>query len=127
MKFLVKYKVSQLSHDFNIYLGQHRILFHLEENPHVTLTELSEQLNVSKESLSVSVKRLEHNKYIKREQDHLDKRRHLLSLTPTGEDISRQCRSGFDEINYAMFKKLNDEDKKSVLTLFEKMIEGLEG
>ena len=110
---------------FNIYLGQHRIFFHLEKEPNITFTELSQQLNVSKESLSMSIKRLEQNNYIKRKKDPKDKRRQLLSLTEEGLKLSKKCRVGFDEINYAMFIKLNENEKEDLTLLFKKMIEGL--
>lgn len=112
---------------FNIYVGQHRIFFRLEENPNITLTELSEVLNVSKESLSVSLKRLDQGGYINKSKDKNDKRRYLLSLSDKGLETSQACRVGFDDINEALFKNLDEVEKDQLLILFDKMIDGLEG
>ena len=94
-------QVFMKQHD--IYLGQHRVLFRLEENPNITLTELSEILEVSKESLSVSVRRLESTGYIIKQVDEKDKRRTLLTLSDKGLNTSQACRRGFDEVNASMF------------------------
>ncbi len=113
--------------DYQIYLGQHRILFRLEENPKITLTELTEILDVSKESLSMSIKRMEQAGLIDKERDTKDKRRTLLSLSPKGLETSKACRDGFKSINTRMFINLTEEEKESLSILFKKMIEGLEG
>ncbi len=119
--------VQDYLRDFDIYLGQHRILFRLEENPELTLTELTEILDVSKESLSISLKRMEQAGLIERKKDEADKRRQLLSLSDQGLSTSRACHDGFDKINHSMFKNLDEVEKKQLMILFEKMIHGLEG
>ena len=113
--------------DFDVYLGQHRILFRLEENPKITLTELTDKLEVSKESLFMSIKRMEQAGYIHKERDINDKRRVLLSLSDKGLETSKACRAGFDKINHSMFHNLEKNEMDSLMILFKKMIEGLEG
>lgn len=113
--------------DFDIYLGQHRILFRLEENPKITLTELTEKLEVSKESLFMSIKRMDQAGFISKERDQNDKRRVLLSLSDKGIETSKACREGFDKINHSMFKNLDQKEMDSLAILFSKMIQGLEG
>lgn len=111
---------------FNIYLGQHRIFFTLEKQPNITFTELADILKVSKESLSVSIKRLDQAGFIHKEVDKNDKRRSLLRLNEKGLETSKACKEGFDTINHSMFKNLCDEEKENLSVLFEKMIDGLE-
>ncbi|NLW14712.1 MAG: MarR family transcriptional regulator [Erysipelothrix sp.] len=110
----------------NVYIGQHRILFKLQENPDMTLTELTDALDVSKESLSVSVRRLEQSGLIRKLADTKDKRRILISLTDLGVETSDACKTYFNNINASMFKNMSQEEKDLLEVLFSKMIQGLE-
>lgn len=118
--------VSNYLQKQGIYLGQHRTLFKLQNNPNSTLTDLAEKLEVSKESLSVSVKRLVNVGMIYRSTDSKDKRRTLLSLTEKGEKTADICRIGFERINQMMFKDFSDNEKDNLSFYFEKMIDALE-
>lgn len=112
---------------YNIYLGQHRIFFELEQNPNITLTQLTTLLDSSKESISLSVKRLEQAGYITKKKDERDKRKVLLELSEKGLETSQVCRKDFNAINEGMFSMLEDEEKENLAWYFKKMIEGLEG
>lgn len=109
-----------------IFIGQHRTLFKLQKNPEITLTDLANELEVSKESLSVSLKRLENSELVLREQSMEDKRKILFSLTEKGEAVANHVRLGIDQINENMFKDFSDKEKNDLSFLFEKMIKGLE-
>jgi DNA-binding MarR family transcriptional regulator len=112
---------------YNIYLGQHRVLFSLQSNPKVTLTQLALDLNVSKESLSVSLKRLEKSGLIRRDIDEKDRRRYVLSLSQEGEQVSDACRLGFNDINERMFASLSEGEKAKMLDMFERMLDDMRG
>lgn len=118
--------VSNYLHKQGIYMGQHRTLFKLQKYPNSTLTDLAEKLEVSKESLSVSVKRLVNVGMIVRSEDNKDKRRTLLNLTEKGEETANICRVGFERINQTMFKEFTDQEKDNLSFYFEKMIDALE-
>lgn len=118
--------VSNYLQKQGIYLGQHRTLFKLQKYPNSTLTDLAEKLEVSKESLSVSVKRLVNVGMIVRSEDHNDKRRTLLNLTEKGNKTADICRIGFERINQIMFKEFTHQEKDNLSIYFEKMIDALE-
>lgn len=109
---------------YNIYLGQHRVLFSLEDYPDITLTKLSEILQVSKESLSVSIKRLENSGHVNKRMDKNDKRSCLLSLSDKGLMTARACRKEFQALNASMFEGIKDKD--NLLSDFNIMIKNLE-
>lgn len=111
---------------YNLYIGQHRILFAIEETPGMTQTELGKEVKVSKESLSVSIKRLEQSGLVERTQDQGDRRFLRLHLTEEGGRVTRACRTGFDEINHTMFNQLTHEERELLRSLFIKMIDELE-
>lgn len=118
--------ISKYLNEHGIYLGQHRTIFTLSKHPDSTLTELAKRLEVSKESLSVSVRRLESSGLIEKTIDPNDRRSYLLRLSDEGDRVAKACRDGFDVINNSMFKNMTDEEKDSLVYLFNKMIRGLE-
>lgn len=111
---------------YNLYIGQHRILFAIEETPGMTQTELGKKVRVSKESLSVSIKRLVQSGFVERSQDQGDRRFLRLHLTEEGTQVARACRTGFDDINHSMFNQLTYDERELLRTLFIKMIDELE-
>lgn len=109
-----------------LYIGQPRVLFYLEDNPEISQKELSENLDVSKEATSVSIRRLEKGGFIIREECQDDRRVKLLKLSDQGERVVKDLRLNFDEINSFMFTDLNDKDKdefKRILTIMNNSLE----
>lgn len=109
-----------------LYIGQPRVLFYLEDNPEISQKELSENLDVSKEATSVSIRRLEKGGFIIREECQNDRRVKLLKLSDQGERVVKDLRLNFDEINSFMFTDLNDKDKdefKRILTIMNNSLE----
>ncbi len=60
------------------------ILETIHDMPEATLTDIAEQLGVSKATASVSIARLEEKNYIKKAKSHKDKRKSMLELTNGG-------------------------------------------
>ena len=114
--------VQEYLRQHNLYLGQHRILFALQKHPNITLTELATILDITKESLSVSLKRLDSTGLIHRVLDDDDKRRYVLSLSQQGETVAVACRIGFDEINKQLFDTLTTEEQETQRILFQRML-----
>ena len=106
--------ISNYLQNYGIYLGQHRTIFRLQKHPDITMTELAQLLEVSKESLSVSIKRLENGGFVTKSMDVKDKRRTLLRLSEKGETLADARRQGFDDINNAMFQYFNDSEKETL-------------
>lgn len=112
---------------FSLYIGQPRFLFELEKNPGMSQTELTERLAVSKETVSVTLKRLEHAEFIQRLASDEDKRCKLLYLSDKGKEVVLELKKSFNHINNGMFASLNDDDQKAAIRLMKLMLEGLEG
>lgn len=109
-----------------LYIGQPRFLFELSKNPGMTQVELSQSLQVSKEIVSVSLRRLESAGFIVRVQSEVDKRNKHLYLSDRGETVVVELRDNFDRINNAMYSLLSDEQIDQIISLFNLMIDGLE-
>lgn len=112
---------------FNLYIGQPRFLFELEKSPGISQTELTERLDVSKETVSVTLKRLEHTEFIERLASSEDKRCKLLYLSEKGMAVVGELKKNYNHINNGMFAFLSSEDQKTAIRLMKLMLEGLEG
>lgn len=112
---------------FNLYIGQPRFLFELEKSPGISQTELAERLDVSKETVSVTLKRLEHTDFIERLASSEDKRCKKLYLSDKGFEIVKRLKINFNRINNGMFACLSDEDQITAIRLMKLMLDGLEG
>lgn len=109
-----------------LYIGQPRFLFELSRNPGLTQRELAETLVVTKETVSVALKRLEQGDFIRREIPEDDKRCRQLYLTPKGEETIVELKKNFDSINNSMFLNLDREQQLQLEELLTEMIKGLE-
>lgn len=111
---------------YGLYIGQPRFLFALARHPGLSQGELSTELSVSKETVSITMKRLEQAGYVKRVTSPTDKRRKLLSLSDKGEALMPSLREHFHSINEQMFSQLDQTEKKMLESLYLKMIQGIE-
>ncbi|CAH2761588.1 MarR family transcriptional regulator [Erysipelothrix amsterdamensis] len=109
-----------------LYIGQPRFLFELYRNPGLTQRELAEILVVTKETVSVALKRLEQGDFIRREIPEDDKRCRQLYLTEKGEATIVELKKNFDSINNSMFLNLSTEQQLQLEELLTEMIKGLE-
>lgn len=110
---------------FDLYMGQPRILFTIEEEPGLTQNELVHLLDVAKESLSLSLNRLEQNQLIYRVQNEKDKRSKKIFLTEKGKNTVLECKKGFNLINQSMFNELSNKERDQLDSLFDKMLDSI--
>lgn len=110
----------------NLYIGQPRFLFEISRQPGISQVELSANLNLSKETVSVTLRRLEHSGFIVRKQSEGDRRIKLLYLSELGEQILPELQENFARTNQAMFSKLSEIEKNQLEGLLSLMIDGLE-
>ncbi|NLL74429.1 MAG: MarR family transcriptional regulator [Erysipelothrix sp.] len=118
--------VQEYLDTLGLYIGQPRFLFELAKTPGISQGELSTSLNISKETVSVTLKRLETGDFIVRKQSEKDKRIKFLFLSKKGEKVIVELRENFDQINNSMFSRLDSLQKEHLEELFSLMISGLE-
>ena len=111
---------------YGLYIGQPRFLFALARRPGMSQVQLSNELKVSKETVSVAMRRLEQAGYVSREASLTDKRIKLLSLSDKGEVLMPELKEHFNGINDRMFSLLDHKEKELLESLFKKMIQGIE-
>lgn len=124
---LQKRKLQCMLKDYQLYVGQPSILHAILRQKQMTLTQLVKETNTSKESMSVSIKRLEKAGFVYRFPDNLDGRVTWIGLTEKGEQMADLCRENYHTTSAKMFSMLSDQEKIQLEGLFKKMIMGLEG
>ncbi|CAM4304073.1 MarR family transcriptional regulator [Erysipelothrix inopinata] len=117
--------VQEYLDNFDLFIGQPRFLFELEERPGITQKELVDALHVSKETVSITLSRLENAGFIQRVVTENDRRKKSLFLSAKGEKVVEQLHTDFNMINNLMFVNLSENEKLVLEELFEKMILGL--
>ncbi len=117
--------VQKYLDQYGLYIGQPRFLFVLEEQEGISQAVLSSILKVTKETVSVTLKRLEQSGYIRREVSQSDKRIKLLYLNEKGKELMPELRKNFNDINERMFSQLDKNEKEILESLYEKMLQGL--
>lgn len=117
--------VQKYLDQYGLYYGQPRFLFVLEEQEGISQAILSSILKVTKETVSVTLKRLEQSGYIRREVSQSDKRIKLLYLNEKGKELMPELRKNFNDINERMFSQLDKNEKEILESLYEKMLQGL--
>lgn len=117
--------VQRYLDQYGLYIGQPRFLFMLGRNPGISQATLSQELQLSKETVSVTLRRLEHAGYINRVISPEDKRIKLLYLSDKGSALMPELKKNFSDINQRMFSLLEEEEKELLESLYEKMIQGL--
>ncbi len=100
--------------------AQQKVMRILSENDNVTQKELLDCLKIQAGSLSELLTKLEDKGFITRNKSETDRRKTILTITPEGRENISQYNAVKDEI---LFKKLNDEERRQLRTLLEKMKE----
>lgn len=109
-----------------LYIGQPRFLFALSRRPGMSQAQLASELSLSKETVSVTMRRLEQTGFVVRQTSPHDKRIKLLSLSDKGNALMPELTQHFNAINDRMFSQLDSNEQNVLKSLYEKMISGIE-
>lgn len=106
--------------------GQARLLTMLRRGDGLTNSEIAEKLDIRPSSVSVLVKKLENQGFIKRQDDEEDKRVSRIYLTEEGNAFLDDGKSFKDDVSDMLFSSLSDEEQKQLYDLLSKLNDDLE-
>lgn len=106
-----------------LFFGQPKLMYHIKKNPGLSQNELVDHLQVSKEAVSTSVRRLEKKGFIKRSTDPNDKRKNLLYLTEQGIEILDKVWQAQNETYALLLEPLSELEKDELKRMFECIID----
>ncbi|AGB40342.1 transcriptional regulator [Halobacteroides halobius DSM 5150] len=102
---------------------QGKALFLLKEKGCLRLSDLANELSLTKPTVTVLVKKLETEDYITRKTCSDDKRCNRIELTDTGKEILNTFLEVGDKINRQLFQGLSKEEKINCIDTLQKMID----
>lgn len=106
--------------------GQGKVLVMLAENDGVSQKLLTEQSGIRPASLSELIIKLERNGLVERQRNEEDKRNRNVYLTEEGRALAETIKSRKDESADFLFDVLSEEEKETLMVLFDKLITSLE-
>lgn len=111
---------------YDLFVGQPRYLRFIHDYPGITQKELVAHMKLAKETVSVTLKKLENGGYIERIVNVKDRREKNLFLTQKGHETVEHLTVYFAKIENAMFESLADDEKVQLEHYFQIMLDELE-
>lgn len=108
-----------------VYRSQHRILMCIHDHPNISQKELARLNDVTSATIAVTLKKLEKGGYISRAVDERDNRFNQISVTEKGQQVVKDSRRIFSEVEKAMFSGLTREDFAVLGGYFDRIMENL--
>ena len=102
-------------------LERERILLTLDRDGDVVQKRLSELFQVSPQSMSESLAKLEHDGYIVRSKNQLDKRETIVALTASGRERSGRLKEKMRDQAHRFLEPLNNDEKLILYALLSKL------
>lgn len=118
--------VGKVLSKYDLYPGQPKILFALENYNILSQNDLAELIGVTKASVSTSLKRLEKNGFVKRMRDEKDTRCIRITLTEKGRQYAKWCKIDMEMIFTTMLQGLTNEQRALIPDITKSMLTELE-
>ena len=103
---------SQRQHDLSV--PQFRTLTFLSRHPGSSLSAAAEHIGLTLPTMSVLIEGLVQRGLVDRAADARDRRRVLLTLTPTGQALHAQALDGTADWLAALLQPLSEQERESI-------------
>ncbi len=103
--------------------AHHRVIYFVGRQPGITISELLEILNITKQSLSRVLGRLVDDEFVRLEQGQDDKRQRLLSLTDKGHSLEQELTSVQKSRFSRAYKEAGFDSVDGFLTVMQNMLD----
>ena len=103
--------------------AHHRVIYFVGRQPGITISELLEILNITKQSLSRVLGRLVDDEFVRLEQGQDDKRQRLLSLTDRGHSLEQELTSVQKSRFSKAYKEAGFDSVDGFLTVMQNMLD----
>ena len=100
-------------------------LSHPDIDDGLTVGDMMELLQVSRQSLTPTLSRLENDDYIERVQSEHDARAKVVKLTPAGEQLWKDMQDSIGEYFDQALKEFSVTDHVAALHFFNRLLENL--
>lgn len=107
--------LKEYAANINVNRTQLRALVFINNNGEITMTDLCEKLNIEKGSLTTMVDDLTKKGYLTRTRDSRDRRKYILNLTTSGEEIAKDFLEALGTRLESRFLELNEEERNKFM------------
>lgn len=104
------------------------ILMYLYRNKNVgkiSQKDIAKHFEISAAAVTVSLKKLESDGYIKRRSSENDNRFNEIEITELGKEVVDYSHSSFKSIDSVTFEGISSEEQETLAFLLDKIIENL--
>lgn len=95
---------------FNVSIPEWKLLGQLHENGKVKLSILAELLSYDPPMVTKLVKQLEKKGMVKREQDTIDERAKIITITPQGKDLIEKAEPEIKKVMSSMLQGISRDE-----------------
>jgi DNA-binding MarR family transcriptional regulator len=121
MGFRLKERTLQAYESTGLSPYDHGVLALLDEQPVETQAMIADALGYDRSHLVGVLDDLEARELIERRRDPADRRRHLVTLTPSGRDALKRLRAVAKQIDDEFFEPLSDEERAELFGLLKRI------
>lgn len=114
------------SEKIGIYPAQHRLLMELANESEISQKELSKRLNVSPATVTISIKKLVKDGYVKKSSLKNDNRYNMIAITEKGRKIIEKSIRIFDASEAKILAGFSDEELDGLNNMFVRIYNNLE-
>ena len=119
--FAVKERMIEAFEETGLSAYDHAILALLHEEPSETQAMIADALGFDRSHLVGVLDDLEEQGLVERRRDQIDRRRHLVSLTPSGEKALARMRAVARRVDDEFFEPLDAAERKTLTVLLARL------
>ena len=108
-----------------IRLKQYVALNYLRDQGHTPQQELGEALHLDANNLVLLLNDLEDDGFVERRRNPSDRRRHIVEITPTGEQALARAERALESIEDEILSPLSGDERATLHRLLTQTLEGL--
>ena len=105
--------------------GQGRILFVLWKKDHLTISEISEQTSLAKNTVSVVVDGMVRKGIVERETNPSNRRQTIISLTDSAQSMREQYETVSRQMNQLFYQGFSEREQKEFESFLARILKTL--
>ncbi len=120
-------RMRRLAEDQGMNESYRHLLFHLSHKDGVTQLDLANLTHLKPPTISVTLRKMEQEGYVRRQQDENDQRAVRVFLTDKGKEFNRSSKKLIDSLDKQVVEGISNVEIKQLLDLLDRMYYNLTG
>ena len=120
-------RIRKLAEDEGMNESYRHLLFYLAHKDGVTQLELAKRTNLKPPTISVTLRKMEQEGYVRRQQDEIDQRAVRVYLTDKGKEFNRSSKKLINSLDKQIVEGISNLEIKQLMDLLDRMFYNLTG